>query len=56
MQLNCMIHIITSYFLINDHEIYWNHVIEAKSDNKDLGKKWVKKICEILSARIQLEN
>ena len=43
MQLNCIIHIITSYFLINDHEIDKNHDIQAKSDNKKLGKKWVKK-------------
>ena len=33
----------TPYLLINDHEIDYNHVIEVKSDNKNLGKKWVKK-------------
>ena len=30
--------------LINDHEIYWNHVIEAKSDNKIRGKMSLKKL------------
>ena len=43
MQLNCIIHIKfnskTPYLLINDHEIDWNHVKGAKSDNKNLGKK-----------------
>ena len=33
----------TPYLLINDHEIDWNHVIEAKSDNKNLGKNEFKK-------------
>ena len=48
MQLNCIIHILfnskTPYFLINDHEIDKNHDIQAKSDNKKLEKKCVKKI------------
>ena len=37
MQLNCIIY-------MNEYEIDKNHDIQAKSDNKKLGKKWVKKI------------
>ena len=33
----------TPYLPINDHETDQNHVIEAKSDNKNLGKNELKK-------------
>ena len=49
----------TPYLLINDHEIDYEHDIQGKSNNKRLGKKWLKEICDILSelsARFQLEN
>ena len=36
---------------MNEYEIDKNHDIQAKPDNKKLGKKWVKKNCDILLAR-----
>ena len=56
MELNCIIQLKNTLFSKKGHEIDKNHDIQAKSDNWKLGKKWVKKICDILSARIQLVN
>ena len=43
MQLNCIIQLKNILFL-NDYDIDENHDIQPKSDNKKLGKKWVKEI------------
>ena len=42
----------TPYLLINDHKIFQEHDIQAKSDNKNLGKMAKKNF----SARFQLGN
>ena len=38
MQLNCIIQLKNTLFSNKDHEIDKNHDIQAKSDNKNLGK------------------
>ena len=44
----------TPYLLINDHKFFLEHDIQAKSDNKNLGKMVKKKFQPGFSSKIEV--